>query len=243
LRLPLETLMAGAWGTLHSLQLAASNRARFLLASTSEVYGDPVEHPQRESYRGNVNPVGPRSVYDEAKRFAEALTALFRRDRGIDTAIVRIFNTYGPRMRPDDGRVVPTFIDQARTGLPLTVTGDGSQTRSLCYVTDVVAGVLAMAASTQRGPVNIGNPQEITILDLAQTIRRLCHSISPVQFVARPADDSMRRCPDITTAQRLLGWTPRVDLREGLGRTLEWTSSCTWTADDGRGIARTLTSN
>lgn len=242
LRLPLETLMAGACGTLHSLHLAASSQARFLLASTSEVYGDPMEHPQRESYRGNVNPVGPRSVYDEAKRFAEALTSSFRRDRGTDAAIVRIFNSYGPRMRPDDGRVVPTFIGQARTDRPLSVAGDGSQTRSLCYVTDVVDGVLAMAASTHPGPVNIGNPHEITILELARTIRRLCQSIAPIEFVARPADDPMRRCPDISAAQKLLDWTPQVDLWEGLRRTLVWTPDLTWPVD-GKRIAPTLTSN
>lgn len=241
LGLPLETLMAGSLGTLYSLRLAQSSRARFVLASTSEVYGNPVEHPQRESYWGNVNPIGPRSVYDEAKRFAEALTSSFRRDRAADTAIVRIFNTYGPRMRPGDGRAVPTFIDQARSGRPLTVAGDGSQTRSLCYVADLIDGVLALAASTHPGPVNIGNPQEVTVLELARTIRGLCRSVSPIEFVALPEDDPRRRCPDISTAQRLLGWTPRVDLREGLARTLARTPICAQLSD-GVGAAQSVAS-
>jgi dTDP-glucose 4,6-dehydratase len=221
-RLPIATLRAGALGTLNSLELAQAKRARFVLASTSEVYGDPLEHPQRETYWGNVSPVGPRSVYDEAKRFAEALTMAFRRDRAADTAIVRIFNTYGPRMRPDDGRAVPAFIGQALSGRPITVAGDGSQTRSMCYVDDTVEGVLAVAASGRPGPVNIGNPQEITVLGLAREIRVLCGSSSPVEFIALPADDPRRRCPDITLARELLGWAPQITLHAGLERTLIW---------------------
>ncbi|MCG5215487.1 NAD-dependent epimerase/dehydratase family protein [Streptosporangium sp. KLBMP 9127] len=217
---PLATLKSGAIGTLNALELASAKRARFLLASTSEVYGDPLEHPQAEPYRGNVNPVGPRSVYDEAKRYAEALTASFRRECLADTAIVRIFNTYGPRMRPDDGRAVPAFLQQARTGRPLTVAGDGSQTRSLCYISDTVSGLLAMAASGHQGPVNIGNPEEITILQLAEEIRRLCGSSSAVEFVPLPVDDPRRRCPDIALARAVLGWAPRVGLLDGLALTL-----------------------
>ncbi|WP_329080141.1 NAD-dependent epimerase/dehydratase family protein [Streptosporangium sp. NBC_01469] len=222
LRLPLLTLMTGALGTLQALQLARAKQSRFVLASTSEVYGDPLEHPQQESYLGNVNPIGPRSVYDEAKRYAEALTASFRRDSGTDTAIARIFNTYGPRMRPDDGRAVPAFIAQAHAGRPLTVAGDGSQTRSLCYVADTVDGLLALAASEHSGPVNIGSPEEITMLELAHHIRRLCGSASPIGFVDLPADDPRRRCPDITLARDLLGWSPRVGLADGLARTVRW---------------------
>lgn len=221
-RLPLQTLMTGACGTLYSLQLAAGWGARFVLASTSEVYGDPTEHPQRETYWGNVNPVGPRSVYDEAKRFAEALTMSFCRDHDVNTAIVRIFNTYGPRMRSDDGRAVPTFIRQAQAGRPLTVTGDGSQTRSWCYVTDTVDAILVMAASGHPGPVNIGNPTEITVLELARIIRRLCGSLSQIQFIGRPIDDPARRCPDISVIRRLLGWAPQVALLDGLRRTVTW---------------------
>ncbi|MFW6695319.1 UDP-glucuronic acid decarboxylase family protein [Streptomyces sp. MAR4 CNX-425] len=223
--LPLMTLKTGALGTLHFLELADAKQARFVLASTSEVYGDPSEHPQRESYRGNVNPVGPRSVYDEAKRYAEALTASFRRDNGTDTAITRIFNTYGPRMRPRDGRAVPAFISQALAGLPLTVYGDGSQTRSLCYVADTVNGLLALAASDHPGPVNIGNTDEITMLDLARRIRDLCGSPSSIESGELPVDDPRRRCPDITLARSLLSWTPRVGLTEGLRRTIPWMAS------------------
>ncbi|MEU7894229.1 NAD-dependent epimerase/dehydratase family protein [Nonomuraea sp. NPDC049152] len=220
LRLPVETLMTGAMGTLHALQLAQARNARFLLASTSEVYGDPLVHPQHEQYWGNVNSVGPRSVYDEAKRYAEALTASFRRDGGTDTAIARIFNTYGPRMRPGDGRAVPAFIGQALAGELLTVAGDGSQTRSLCYVSDTVEGLLALAASAHAGPVNIGNPQEISMLELARLVRERCAAASPITFVELPVDDPQRRCPDISLARRLLGWQPHVDLADGLAATV-----------------------
>jgi dTDP-glucose 4,6-dehydratase len=222
LGLPIETLRVGSLGTTHALELAERTGARFLLASTSEVYGDPREHPQRETYWGNVNPVGPRSVYDESKRFAEALTATYRRHRGVDTAIARIFNTFGPRMAVDDGRVVPTFVEQALAGRPLTVAGDGSQTRSLCYVEDTVDGLLALAASQCAGPVNIGNDHEITVLDLATQIRDLAGSSSPTQFVDLPEDDPKVRRPDLTVARRELGWAPRTDVHEGLSRTVEW---------------------
>lgn len=217
---PLQTLSAGATGTRNMLDLAEAKQAKFLLASTSEVYGDPLTHPQHEDYWGNVNPIGPRSVYDEAKRYAEALTSAFGRERGLSTAIVRIFNTYGPRMRPDDGRAVPAFFSAALTGLPLTVAGDGSQTRSLCYVSDTVTGVLAAAAQCDPLPINIGNPQEIPIIELAETIRRLCGSTARLAFVDLPEDDPRRRCPDISRAQRILGWSPRIDLLEGLSLTL-----------------------
>jgi dTDP-glucose 4,6-dehydratase len=222
LKLPLETLKVGGLGTLHALGLAREKRARFVLASTSEVYGDPLQHPQREDYWGNVNPVGPRSVYDEAKRYGEALTTAYRSSRNVDTGIVRIFNTYGPRMRPDDGRAIPTFIHQALTGRPLTVAGDGSQTRSICYVDDTVTGILALALSDHPGPVNIGNPEEMTVLELAETIRDLAGSDSPVTFVERPADDPAVRRPDTALAERTLGWRPRVPSTEGLLRTIAW---------------------
>ncbi|MEO3783989.1 UDP-glucuronic acid decarboxylase family protein [Actinocorallia sp. B10E7] len=222
MKLPVETLKVGAVGTMHALGMAREKGARFVLASTSEVYGDPLRHPQREDYWGNVNPVGPRSVYDEAKRYAEALTTAYRNSRDVDTGIVRIFNTYGPRMRLHDGRAIPTFIRQALAGEPLTVAGDGSQTRSICYVDDTVAGVLAMAFNDAPGPVNIGNGAETTVLRLAQTIRRLSGSRSPIEFVPRPADDPSVRCPDVGLARRLLGWTPRVPPEEGLKRTIEW---------------------
>jgi dTDP-glucose 4,6-dehydratase len=222
LRLPIETLEAGAAGTRNALALAEDKDARFVLASTSEVYGDPRQHPQTEDYWGNVNPVGPRSVYDEAKRYAEALTTAYRNSRRADTGIVRIFNTYGPRMRPHDGRAIPTFIRQALAGEPLTVTGDGSQTRSVCYVDDTVAGILALAASDFAGPVNIGGSQELTVLRLAETIRDLTGSASPVEFVPRPADDPSVRCPDTALARRRLGWRPAVTLEAGLRRTIDW---------------------
>jgi dTDP-glucose 4,6-dehydratase len=222
LRLPLETLEVGAVGTHNALVLAEDKDARFVLASTSEVYGDPRQHPQSEDYWGNVNPVGPRSVYDEAKRYAEALTTAYRYSRGADTAIVRIFNTYGPRMRPNDGRAIPTFIRQALAGEPLTVTGDGSQTRSVCYVDDTVAGILALAASDFAGPVNIGGSQELTVLRLAETVRDLTGSTSPIEFVARPVDDPAVRRPDIILARRRLGWRPAIALEEGLQRTIGW---------------------
>jgi dTDP-glucose 4,6-dehydratase len=222
---PVETLKAGSQGTLHTLELALSKGARYVLASTSEVYGDPLVHPQVESYWGNVNPVGPRSQYDEAKRYAEALTTAYRTARGADTVIVRIFNTYGPRMRPNDGRAVPNFVTQALAGRPLTVAGDGSQTRSLCYVDDMVTAILAAARSGHPGPINLGNPAELTILDLAMRVRELCSSDSPIVFVDRPVDDPGLRMPDISLAQSVLGWRPSVDLEEGLKATIDWFSS------------------
>jgi dTDP-glucose 4,6-dehydratase len=222
LRYPIETLRVGSVGTLHALGLAREKGARFVLASTSEVYGDPLEHPQRETYWGNVNPVGPRSVYDEAKRFAESLTTAYRHSRRTDTGIVRIFNTYGPRMRPFDGRAIPTFIRQALLGEPITVTGDGSQTRSICYVDDTVQGIMAMAGSGFDGPVNIGNPDELTMLDLAMMIKELSGSSSPIEFIDRPTDDPRVRRPDTTLAAERLGWQARVPAREGLRRTIEW---------------------
>jgi dTDP-glucose 4,6-dehydratase len=223
-RHPLETLRAGAHGTLNALELAHRKGARFLLASTSEVYGDPLVHPQPETYWGNVNPVGPRSQYDEAKRYAEALTTAYRGTLGVDTVIVRLFNTYGPRMRPTDGRAVPTFITQALAGRPLTVAGDGTQTRSVAYVDDTVGGILAAAASGHPGPVNLGNPVELSILDLAHRVRDLCGSASPVVFTARPADDPGLRRPDIALARSALGWQPAVDVDKGLAMTIEWFS-------------------
>ena len=238
LRLPLETLEVGAVGTMHALGLAEDKGARFVLASTSEVYGDPRQHPQSESYWGNVNPVGPRSVYDEAKRYAEALTTAYRNSRGVDTAIVRIFNTYGPRMRPHDGRAIPTFIRQALTGDPLTVTGDGSQTRSVCYVDDTVAGILTLAVSDFAGPVNIGGPQELTVLRLAEMIRGLTGSSSPIEFVARPVDDPAVRRPDTALAQRRLGWRPAITLEDGLRRTIDWFTSCSGCVRPGQGGSR-----
>ncbi|GAA5113907.1 UDP-glucuronic acid decarboxylase family protein [Haloechinothrix salitolerans] len=222
LRLPLETLRTGADGTRHALELARTSSARFLLASTSEVYGDPLEHPQRETYWGNVNPIGPRSVYDEAKRYAEALTAAYHREYGTDVAIARIFNTYGPGMRADDGRMVPTFVRQALAGEPVTVHGDGTQTRSLCYVDDTVDGLLALAASAEHEPVNIGNPDELQVITIADEVRRLAGRGSPVRHVAADPDDPRQRCPDITRARAVLGWSPRTDLTDGLRRTIGW---------------------
>jgi dTDP-glucose 4,6-dehydratase len=222
LRLPLHTMETGSLGTRHALELAHRSRARFVLASTSEVYGDPQQHPQDERYWGHVNPVGPRSVYDEAKRYAEALTTAHADSEGTDTCIVRLFNTYGPRMRGHDGRAVPTFIRQALDGEPLTVTGDGRQTRSLCYVDDTVRGILAAAAHGMRGPVNIGNPAEITMLDLARLVIELTGSGSEIRFIERPTDDPAVRCPDITLARDKLGWEPGVDAEEGLRRTIDW---------------------
>ncbi|MFI9594875.1 UDP-glucuronic acid decarboxylase family protein [Nonomuraea sp. NPDC052265] len=222
LRYPIETLRVGSVGTLHALGLAREKGARFVLASTSEVYGDPLEHPQKETYWGNVNPVGPRSVYDEAKRFAESLTTAYRQSRGTDTGIVRIFNTYGPRMRPFDGRAIPTFIRQSLNGEPLTITGDGSQTRSICYVDDTVSGILAMARSDFPGPVNIGNPDELTMLELATLIRDLTGSASEIEFIDRPADDPKVRRPDTTLAAERLDWRAEVPAKEGLRRTIEW---------------------
>jgi dTDP-glucose 4,6-dehydratase len=222
LQLPIHTLKVGSIGTLHALGLAREKNARFLLASTSEVYGDPLEHPQREEYWGNVNPVGPRGVYDEAKRFAEALTMAYRSTHGLDTAIVRIFNTFGPRLRPDDGRAIPTFVRQALRGEPLTVTGDGSQTRSICYVDDMVEGILAMLHSQHAGPVNLGNPHEVSVLELARWIRELAGSKSTITYIPRPADDPRVRQPDISLADRLLGWKPKTSVEDGLSRTIAW---------------------
>ncbi len=218
---PLATMAAGSEGTRLGLELAARHGARFLLASTSEIYGDPALHPQPESYWGNVNPTGPRSVYDEAKRFAEALTSAYRRTEGVDTAIVRIFNTYGPRLRPGDGRVVSNFLVQAVEGRPLTVYGDGSQTRSLCFVDDQVAGILALLDSSETGPLNIGNPEEISIGELAGLVLELTGSASGIVHRPLPADDPVRRRPDITEARRRLGWEPVVALADGLARTLD----------------------
>ncbi len=220
LALPLETLAVGSEGTRRGLDLARQHGARFLLASTSEVYGDPDVHPQTESYWGNVNSVGPRSVYDEAKRFAEALTMAHHRRLGTDVAIARIFNTYGPRLRPDDGRVVSNFLVQALQGEPLTVYGDGSQTRSLCYVDDEVRGLIALFDSELTGPVNIGNPDEYTVLELAQTVVELLASPSPIVHLPLPEDDPTRRRPDITLARTALGWVPTTGLQEGLARTV-----------------------
>ena len=219
---PLETLRVGAEGTRHALELARTHHSSFLLASTSEIYGDPAEHPQAESYWGNVNPVGPRSVYDEAKRYAEALTMAYHRVFGLDTKIVRIFNCFGPGLLPADGRVVSNFLAQAMAGEPLTVYGDGSQTRAFCFVDDEVRGILALLASTWTGPMNIGNPEEHTILEVAQLVLEITGSSSTITFVDLPHDDPARRCPDITRAREVLGWSPQVDLREGLQRTYDW---------------------
>ena len=220
-RLPLHTLRVGSYGTHNALGLAKFKRARFLLASTSEVYGDPLIHPQPESYWGNVNPIGPRGVYDEAKRYAEALTMAYHRQQGVDTSIVRIFNTYGPRMRPFDGRAVPTFVRQALADKPLTVFGDGSQTRSFCYVDDLVRGLILLAESGEHEPVNIGNPTEMTLLELAQAVVKVTGSSSEIVFEALPVDDPQVRKPDITRARELLGWEPQVGLEEGLAHLLE----------------------
>ncbi len=221
LRLPLQTLKVGSYGTHNALGIAKVKRARFLLASTSEVYGDPQVHPQPETYWGHVNPIGPRGVYDEAKRYAEALTMAYHRQQGVDTAIVRIFNTYGPRMRPHDGRAIPTFMRQALEAKPLTVFGDGSQTRSFCFVDDLVRGLILLAESGEHLPVNIGNPAEMTLLQLAETVLKVTGSASQVVYEALPVDDPQVRQPDITRARQLLGWEPEVGLEEGLTRTLE----------------------
>jgi nucleotide sugar dehydrogenase len=220
--LPIQTMKAGSLGTLHTLGLAKEKGARFLLASTSETYGDPLVHPQPESYWGNVNPVGPRACYDEAKRFAEALTMSYRRKHGVNTAIMRIFNTYGPRMRPYDGRAIPNFINQALANAPITVHGDGSQTRSVCHVDDLVDGALRLLFSDLAGPVNIGNPHEITVLELAELIRELTGSDSPLEFIERPQDDPSQRQPDITLARSELHWEPTVDARDGITETIAW---------------------
>jgi dTDP-glucose 4,6-dehydratase len=217
---PIETLLVGSVGTRNALELAAANNARFILASTSEVYGDPAVHPQVESYWGNVNPVGPRSVYDEAKRFAEAISMAWHTTHGLNIGIVRIFNTYGPRLRPGDGRVVSNFIVQALRSRPLTIYGDGSQTRSLCYVEDEIKGLIALLDSDVTGPVNIGNPHEVTVLGLAEKILELTGSDSPMEYFPLPTDDPVKRCPDIAQARRELGWEPLISLDDGLTRTI-----------------------
>jgi dTDP-glucose 4,6-dehydratase len=222
LQLPIETLKVGSIGTLHALGLAKEKGARFLLASTSETYGDPQVHPQPETYWGHVNPVGPRGVYDEAKRYAEALTMAYRRTHDVDTAIVRIFNTHGPRMRPNDGRAIPAFTSQALRDLPITVAGDGSQTRSISYVDDLVEGLMRLLRSDLEGPVNIGNPHETSVLHIAETIRDLVGSKSEIVFVPRPVDDPSIRQPDITLARSALGWEPTIAFDDGLSRTIAW---------------------
>ena len=222
LRHPLETLEAGSTGTRRMLELTRQSKARFLLASTSECYGDPLVHPQPETYWGHVNPVGPRSCYDEAKRFAEALTMAYHGTHGLPVNIARIFNTYGPRMKLEDGRVVPAFLDQALRGEPLTVFGDGSQTRSFCYVSDMVEGLYRLLLSDERYPVNLGNPCEMTILEFAERIRRLTGTSSPIEFQPLPEDDPKQRRPDISKARRLLGWEPRVPLEDGLRLTIDY---------------------
>jgi dTDP-glucose 4,6-dehydratase len=224
LQLPIHTLKVGAIGTWHALGLAKEKAARFLLASTSEVYGDPQVHPQPEDYWGHVNPIGPRGVYDEAKRYAEAMTTAYRSAEGVDTAIVRIFNTYGPRLRPGDGRAIPTFIRQALSGQPLTVAGDGSQTRSVCYVDDTVEGILRLLSSGHEGPVNIGNPDERSVLDIARDVLAVTGSTSAITFVDRPVDDPGVRRPDTSRATALLGWTPTVQWSVGLRATVAWLS-------------------
>jgi dTDP-glucose 4,6-dehydratase len=222
LRLPIATMKVGSIGTLHALGLAKDKGARFVLASTSEAYGDPLVHPQPETYWGNVNPVGPRGVYDEAKRFAEALTTAYRTAHGVDTGIVRIFNTYGPRMRADDGRAIPTFICQALAERPLTVTGDGQQTRSVCFVEDTVRGVLAVAGSDLAGPVNVGTPDEMTVLELAREIITAAGSSSDIEFIPAVVDDPKVRRPDTTLIETALGWRPAVDWPTGIKHTIEW---------------------
>lgn len=221
LRLPLHTLKVGSHGTHHTLGLAKKHRARFLIASTSEVYGDPQEHPQRETYWGHVNPIGPRGVYDEAKRYAEALTMAYHRQQGLDTSIIRIFNTYGPRMRPHDGRAIPTFLRQALQEQPITVFGEGLQTRSFCFVSDLIRGMIALAESGHHHPVNVGNPNEFTLLELAKAVIEVTGSGSQIVHEPLPTDDPQVRQPDISLAKQLLGWEPEVDLIEGLRRTID----------------------
>ena len=222
LRLPIETLLVGSAGTYNALGLAEKKKAKFLIASTSECYGDPDISPQPESYWGHVNPIGPRSVYDEAKRFSEAMTMAFHRSRGVDTHIVRIFNTYGPRMRLNDGRALPNFVYQALTGQPITVYGDGKQTRSFCFVSDLIEGIFRLMQSDEHYPTNIGNPHEITLLEFAETIKKLTNANVPIVFEPLPQDDPKQRRPDITKAKRLLGWEPKVPLQKGLEVTLAY---------------------
>ena len=225
LRLPLETLAVGSSGTDHALRLAEANGARFLLASTSEVYGDPVVHPQPEEYWGNVNPIGPRSVYDEAKRFSEALAVAYAAARGVNVGIVRIFNTYGPRMSPSDGRVVTNFIVQALREEPITIYGDGSQTRSFCYVDDLIRGLVAMLDSAEPGPINLGNPEEFTIRDLAELVLRLTGSASRLDYLPLPQDDPARRRPRVTRAWERIGWQPEISVSAGVAQTIQWMRS------------------
>ncbi len=225
LELPIQTLKVGSLGTHNALGLALAKEARFLLASTSEVYGDPLVHPQNESYWGNVNPIGPRGVYDEAKRFAEAMTMAYHRSHGVDTRIVRIFNTYGPRMRLDDGRVVPNFVSQALHGLPLTVYGEGKQTRSFCFMSDLIEGIYRLLLSDEVEPVNIGNPTELTIHEFATVINELTGNPAGIRFEPLPVDDPKQRKPDIGKARRILGWEPKVNLREGMEETINWFSA------------------
>lgn len=220
-RLPIQTMMTGAIGGKNLLDIAKAQDARYLLASTSEIYGDPLVHPQPEDYWGNVHTIGPRAVYDEAKRFGEAMTASYRREFSTDVAIIRIFNTFGPRMRTNDGRAIPNFISQALAGDPLTVAGDGSQTRSICYVDDLVRGIVAMMDSDEFGPVNLGNPEELSMLELATWIRELAGSQSPIEFIERPTDDPELRRPDITKAAEVLGWGPEVSAETGLKATID----------------------
>ncbi len=222
LRYPIQTLKVGSLGTHNALGLAKAKRAKFLLASTSEVYGDPLVHPQREDYWGNVNPVGPRGVYDEAKRFAEAMTMAYHRSHQVDTRIVRIFNTYGPRMRLNDGRVIPNFIYQALHNEPLTVYGDGSQTRSFCYVDDLIEGIFTYLQTDYHHPINLGNPKEFSILKFAQLVREMVGSKSPIEHRPLPVDDPKIRCPDTAVARRVLGWEARIDIRDGLSRTIDY---------------------
>lgn len=221
-KLPIEILKVGSYGTHNSISLAVKHGATFLLASTSETYGDPLVHPQREDYWGHVNPIGPRSVYDEAKRYAEALTMAYRRKYGLDSRIIRIFNTYGPRMRINDGRVVPAFIAQALRGEPITVFGDGTQTRSFCYVSDLVDGIVRCARSDYHLPVNLGNPIEYSILEFADELRKIIGSDAPVEFKPLPVDDPKKRRPDISLAKRVLGWEPKISLRDGLTKTVDY---------------------
>lgn len=222
LELSIETLRAGSAGVEHTLEIALRYNAGYLHASTSECYGEPLEHPQRESYWGNVNPVGPRSVYDEAKRFAEALVMAYHRSRRVNTHLVRIFNTYGPRLHPEDGRVISNFIAQAITNQPLTIYGDGNQTRSFCFVDDLIDGILRLAKSDEHMPVNLGNPNEFTVLECAQQVIELTGSSSELRYLPMPQDDPTRRCPDITKARILLGWEPATNLRQGLVKTIEY---------------------
>jgi nucleoside-diphosphate-sugar epimerase len=222
LRLPLETLAVGSHGTENALRLAHRHGARFVLASTSEIYGDPAVHPQTEDYWGNVNPVGPRSVYDEAKRFGEALTRAYRETHGVNAGIIRIFNTYGPRMSARDGRIVTNFITQALNGDPLTIYGDGSQTRSFCYVDDLIRGIMGMIDCAESGPVNLGNPEEFTVADFARLVLRVTGSDSPVEHLPLPVDDPARRCPAIARASQVLGWQPQIGVEDGVRRTVEW---------------------